>query len=97
MPFMPTKADDVVTLKSPAPKLVFDHAEKSPLSKLSLKIKSDTSGVGEGFDVDVGVDVGAGVFVSVGVEVMVGVYVAVEVSVGVAVSVGVGDGPSVGV
>lgn len=102
-PWLPSRAAPALTLKLP-PLFEFAlQAEKLPLSKPSLKIRSGTA------DVGVAVNVGAGVLVFVGVRkgpdvgvavdvnVGVGVNAAMEVGVSVGVSVGVGDGPMMGV
>jgi UDP-3-O-[3-hydroxymyristoyl] glucosamine N-acyltransferase len=80
-----------VTLKLPPLFEFAVQAEKLPLSKLSLKIRSGTEDVGEGVNVGVRVEVGP----RVGVLVGVGVLVPVGVIVGVGVFVG--EGPIVGV
>ena len=78
-PWLPTRADEALALKSP-PSLIFEvQAERLPDSKPSAKITSDT------LDVFVGVGVfeGVGVFVGVGEEPVVAVFVGVLEGVGV--------------
>lgn len=100
---MPSSAAPALTLNLP-PLFEFAlQAEKLPLSKPSLKIRSVTEDVGEAVNVGdgvfvfVGVKEGPAVGVSVGVNVGVCVNVARGVGVCVGVSVGVGEGPMVGV
>lgn len=87
---MPSSAAPAFTLKLP-PLFEFAlQAEKLPLSKPSLKIRSGTE------DVGVAVNVGAGVFVFVGVKEGPGVGVLVDVNVGVGVNVAMEVGVAVG-
>ena len=80
MPFEPTSAAEAVTLKSPAPMLADDQAEKLPLSKPSTKIRSDY-GVFVAVRVEVSEAVGMFVcaFVSVGEDPILIVTLAVGV------------------
>jgi hypothetical protein len=89
---LPTKAEAVLTLKSPLSVLLADQAERLPDSKPSAKIKSGGVDVGEGTKVAVDVKVGLGVLVGVKVAVgmIVGVKVGVDVNAGVLVGVKVG-------
>lgn len=102
-PKLPSSAASGLTLNLP-PLFEFAlQAEKLPLSKPSLKMRSAAEdvevavNVGDGVFVFVGVKEGPVVGVSVGVNVGVGVNVARGVGVCVGVSVGVGEGPAVGV
>ena len=80
IPYVPTEAAIVLTLKSPLSMALGDQADRLPDSNPSAKIRSG-SGVG------VFVAVGVGVKVLVGVAVLVAVGVGVEVLVAVAVGV----------
>ena len=82
---MPSSAAPPLTLKFPPLVEAALQAEKLPLSKPSLKIRSGTE------DVGVAVNVGAGVLVFVGVK------EGPDVGVCVGVFVAVTDGPTVGV
>jgi hypothetical protein len=75
--------------------LLDDHAEKSPDSKASAKIRSEPSEVDVGVKalVEVGGALGVLVALAIGVGEEVGVCVAVDEAVGV--KVGVRDGPGV--
>ena len=97
MPFDPTSAAALVTLRSPAPVVEVDQAENEPFSKPSAKIRSEEIGVGVGVFVAVPVGVFVGVLVAVPVGVLVGVFVGVFVGVLVGVAVGVFVGVLVGV
>lgn len=97
-PRVPVKAADALTLKLPLSVALVVHAEKPPLSKPSLKIRSTAEvAVRVGVNVAVG---GTGVFVGVNVEVggadvLVGAIVAVD-GTGVFVGVRVGVNVEVG-
>src|SRR3989304_2073813 len=82
-PLLPTKAAAALTLRSPASSMLDDQAEKSPDSKLSVKIRSEEAGVG--VRVTVGPDVGVRVAVGPGVVVRVAVGAGPDVGVRVAV------------
>jgi hypothetical protein len=89
MPWAPTSAAAVFTLKLPPSVLADDQAERLPVSKPSAKIRSGngvfvTVGVNVGVIVDVNNEVGVGVSVGIAVAVGVGVRVGVGVSIGVA-------------
>ena len=94
IPLESTSAADAVTLKSPAPVLADDQAEKLPLSKPSAKIRSEAFGVLVGVLVGVLEGPFVGVRVTVGVEVRVAVGPGVDVRVAVGVRVTVGAGPA---
>jgi hypothetical protein len=87
IPWEPARAAAELTLKSPPPTAAEVQAERSPLSKLSVKMTSEPPGGGEAVNVGIGVNVGAVVPVAVSVEPGVGVLVGVNVEMGVPVLV----------
>jgi len=80
MPFEPTSAAEVLTLKSPPPELAEDQSEELPDSKPLAKIRL---GRGVFVAVDVGEDPGVLVAVAVMVDVRVGIKIGVADAVGV--------------
>jgi len=96
MPFEPTSAAEVLTLKSPPPELAEDQSEELPDSKPLAKIR-----LGRGVFVAVKpsakIRLGRGVFVAVDVGEDPGVLVAVAVMVDVRVGIKIGVADAVGV
>ena len=79
MPWLPTRAAALLTLRSPRSMLLDVQADRLPASKPSAKIRSDEPGVFVAVDVAVLVGVLVGVPVAITVDVFVGVFVGVRV------------------